>query len=94
MEGDAPVAELARPFEMTQPAVSSHLRVLEKAGLISRRRVATARLSHLETERLKEASEYMDGYRRFWTASFDRLDAVLAAYQNPAEERGGEPDDA
>jgi DNA-binding transcriptional ArsR family regulator len=79
--GDASVAELAEPFAMSQPAISKHLKVLESAGLISRSRVATARYSHLEAEPLKEATEYMERYRRFWKTTFDRLDAALAAYQ-------------
>lgn len=80
-EGDASVAELAQPFAMSQPAISKHLKVLETAGLISRTRVATARYSHLEAEPLKEATEYMERYRRFWARTFDRLDAALAAFQ-------------
>jgi DNA-binding transcriptional ArsR family regulator len=79
--GDANVAELAEPFAMSQPAVSKHLKVLEGAGLISRTRVATARYSHLEAEPLKEATEYMEKYRRFWNDRFDRLDAALAEFQ-------------
>jgi DNA-binding transcriptional ArsR family regulator len=79
--GDANVAELAEPFSMSQPAVSKHLKVLEGAGLISRTRVATARYSHLEAEPLKEATEYMEKYRRFWNDRFDRLDAALAEFQ-------------
>ena len=79
-EGDASVAELASPFAMSQPAISKHLKVLETAGLISRSRVATSRLSHLEAEPLKEATEYMERYRRFWAKTFDRLDAALAAF--------------
>lgn len=78
--GDANVAELAEPFAMSQPAVSKHLRVLEAAGLISRSRVATARYSHLEAEPLREATEWMQRYRKFWTESFDRLDVALADY--------------
>lgn len=78
--GDANVAELAVPFAMSQPAISKHLKVLEGAGLISRSRVATARFSHLEAEPLKEATEYMERYRRFWNESLDRLDAALAQY--------------
>ncbi len=80
-QGDANVAELAEPFAMSQPAISKHLKVLEGAGLISRSRVATARFSHLEAEPLKEATEYMEKYRRFWSSSFDRLDEALVAYQ-------------
>lgn len=81
-EGDASVAQLAEPFHMSQPAISKHLKVLERAGLISRSRIATARYSHLEAEPLKEATEYMERYRRFWTKTFDRLDAALAAFQS------------
>jgi DNA-binding transcriptional ArsR family regulator len=80
-DGDASVAELAEPFAMSQPAISKHLKVLETAGLISRSRVATARYSHLEAGALKEATEYMERYRRFWNATFDRLDAAIAAYR-------------
>jgi DNA-binding transcriptional ArsR family regulator len=84
-QGDANVAELAEPFAMSQPAVSKHLKVLEGAGLISRSRVATARFSHLEAAPLKEATEYMEKYRRFWNSTFDRLDKALAAYQDTAD---------
>jgi DNA-binding transcriptional ArsR family regulator len=80
MTGDASVAELAEPFAISQPAVSKHLKVLETAGLISRTRVATARHSHLQAEPLKEAMEWMQRYKRFWTENFDRLDAALAEY--------------
>lgn len=80
MTGDANVAELAEPFAMSQPAVSKHLKVLETAGLISRSRIATARYSHLEAEPMREATEWMQRYKRFWTESFDRLDAALAEY--------------
>ncbi|CAN5367644.1 metalloregulator ArsR/SmtB family transcription factor [soil metagenome] len=90
-DGDASVAELAEPFAMSQPAISKHLKVLETAGLISRSRKATARYSHLEAEPLKEATEYMERYKRFWNTTFDRLDAALAAYQ--ATEKENEKDD-
>ena len=78
--GDASVAQLTEPFAMSQPAVSKHLRVLEAAGLISRTRVATSRFSHLEAEPLREATEWMQRYQRFWNESFDRLDTALAEY--------------
>lgn len=84
--GDASVAQLAEPFAMSQPAVSKHLKVLETAGLISRRRHATARYSHLEAARLKEATEYMEKYRHFWNESLDRLDAALADYLQAEQE--------
>jgi len=85
--GDASVAELAEPFAMSQPAVSKHLKVLEGAGLISRSRIATARYSHLEAAPLKEATEWMQRYTRFWNESFDRLDAALAEYMAAENER-------
>jgi DNA-binding transcriptional ArsR family regulator len=94
--GDATVAELAQPFAMSQPAVSKHLKVLERAGLISRSQVATARYSHLEAEPLREASAYVQRYRRFWTESFDRLDVALADYlaeQAPAGPPTPDPSD-
>lgn len=81
MEGDASVAELAQPFTISQPAISKHLKVLERAGLITRTRAATARLSHLEAAPMKEAVMWMEHYRRFWDSSFDRLDAALTEYQ-------------
>lgn len=77
-EGDANVAELAAPFKVSQPAISRHLKVLEQAGLISRRRRATARFSHLEAEPLREATVWLARYQEFWDESFDRLDALLA----------------
>ena len=80
-QGDATVAELAAPFRMSQPAISRHLKVLEQAGLISRRRRATARLSHLEAEPLREATVWLAGYRAYWDESYDRLDALLTALQ-------------
>jgi DNA-binding transcriptional ArsR family regulator len=79
--GDATVAELAAPFTMSQPAVSRHLRVLEDAGLISRSRRATARLSHLEAQPLRDATRYLAGYREYWQDSHDRLDELLVALQ-------------
>ena len=85
-EGDANVAELSVPFTISQPAVSRHLRVLEQAGLISRHRQATARLSHLEAEPLKEATDWLVGYREYWDESFKRLDSLLAAIQEDGAE--------
>ncbi|MCW2859413.1 MAG: transcriptional regulator, ArsR family [Actinoallomurus sp.] len=80
-EGDATVAELAAPFEISQPAISRHLKVLEHAGLISRSRRATARLSHLEAEPLHEVTTWLTRYQRFWDESHERLDELLAALQ-------------
>ncbi|HEX6122620.1 MAG TPA: metalloregulator ArsR/SmtB family transcription factor [Ktedonobacterales bacterium] len=85
-EGDANVAELAAPFEMSQPAISRHLKVLERAGLISRRRRATARLSHLEAEPLREATEWLARYREYWEESYERLDALLAGVRDEPSE--------
>jgi DNA-binding transcriptional ArsR family regulator len=81
-EGDATVAELAAPFNVSQPAISRHLRVLESAGLISRSRRATARLSHLEAEPLREVTTWLARYQRFWDESHERLDDLLAALQD------------
>ncbi len=79
--GDRTVGELGAPFPISQPAISRHLRVLEEAGLISRRRRATARLSHLQAEPLREAVSWLAGYREFWEESFERLDELLASMQ-------------
>ena len=86
-KGDATVAELAAPFGVSQPAISRHLRVLERAGLISRRRRATARLSHLEAQPLREATAWLAGYQAYWDQSYDRLDALLAALQDEPTDR-------
>jgi DNA-binding transcriptional ArsR family regulator len=75
--GEAPVNELATPFAMTQPAISKHLKVLERAGLITRGRDAQRRLSRLEAKPLAEATEWLAEYRKFWESSFARLDEVL-----------------
>jgi DNA-binding transcriptional ArsR family regulator len=80
-EGEATVAELAEPFAVSQPAISRHLKVLETAGLISRSRRATARLSHLEAEPLREVTTWLAGYQRYWDESHERLDELLAALQ-------------
>jgi DNA-binding transcriptional ArsR family regulator len=80
-DGEATVAELAEPFAVSQPAISRHLKVLETAGLISRSRRATARLSHLEAEPLREVTTWLAGYQRFWDESHERLDELLAAMQ-------------
>ena len=80
-EGEASVNELAEPFDISLPAVSKHLKVLEKAGLISRGREAQWRPARLEPMALKGIAEWMEHYRRFWDASFDRLDAYLKKIQ-------------
>jgi DNA-binding transcriptional ArsR family regulator len=86
-EGDANVAELTAPFKVSQPAISKHLKVLESAGLVSRSRRATARLSHLEADPLRSATEWLVSYREYWEESHDRLDALLAALQVTNKER-------
>jgi DNA-binding transcriptional ArsR family regulator len=89
--GEATVAELTAPFEMSQPAISRHLKVLERAGLISRTRRATARLSHLQAEPLKEAARWLVDYREYWEQSYDQLDELLAELGQQADrpqERG------
>ena len=81
--GETSVNELAEPFEMSLPAVSKHLKVLEGAGLITRGRNAQWRPCKLEAVPLKEAANWIDFYRKFWEASFGRLDALLEALQKP-----------
>jgi DNA-binding transcriptional ArsR family regulator len=75
--GEASVSELAKPFAMTQPAISKHLRVLERAGLISQGQDAQRRPRRLEAQPLAQANQWLEGYRQFWEESFERLDAVL-----------------
>ena len=75
--GQASVAELAKPFKMSQPAISKHLRVLERAGLISRGLDAQRRPRKLEAVPLKEATEWLEKYRQFWEEAYNRLDALL-----------------
>jgi DNA-binding transcriptional ArsR family regulator len=75
--GEASVMELAAPFAMSQPAISKHLKVLEHAGLISRGREAQRRPCRLEAKPLAQADKWLEGYRRFWEESFQRLDALL-----------------
>jgi DNA-binding transcriptional ArsR family regulator len=76
--GEAGVLELGEPFSISQPAVTKHLKVLEGAGLISRRQLAQRRLSRLEPDRLKQVSDWLGSYRDYWEASFSRLDDLLA----------------
>ncbi|WP_107081866.1 ArsR/SmtB family transcription factor [Streptomyces sp. SBT349] len=87
-DGEATVGELAEPFAMSLPAVSKHLKVLERAGLITRGRTAQWRPCRLEPAPLAEASDWLERYRHFWEGSFDRLAAQLRAEQRgSAEER-------
>jgi DNA-binding transcriptional ArsR family regulator len=80
-KGDASVSELAEPFAMSQPAISKHLKVLERAGLISRGREAQRRPRRLEARPLREATQWLENYRQFWEAQFGRLDALLREMQ-------------
>jgi DNA-binding transcriptional ArsR family regulator len=79
--GETCVTDLAQPFSMTLPAITRHLKVLEKAGLITRRRDAQWRPCQLRAEPLKDAGEWIESYRRFWERRFDRLDSYLREVQ-------------
>ncbi len=79
--GEATVTELAEPFEMTQPSISKHLKVLEQAGLISRGRAAQTRPCRLEPARLKDIAQWVDVYRKLWEESFERLGTFLESTQ-------------
>jgi DNA-binding transcriptional ArsR family regulator len=81
MEGEATVKDLAEPFEMSLPAVSKHLKVLERAGLIARGREAQWRPSRLDASPLKEVVDWVEPYRRYWDESFRRLDDYLRELQ-------------
>ena len=85
--GEASVTELAEPFAMSQPAISKHLKVLERAGLISRGRDAQRRPCRLEATPLAQAAEWLERYRRFWDASFQTLDALLDEMKTDAKKR-------
>src|SRR5712672_4588028 len=80
--GDASVMELAEPFAMSQPAISKHLKVLERAGLVSRSREAQRRPRRLEPRPLAEATDWIERYRKIWEANYKRLDAVLQELQD------------
>jgi DNA-binding transcriptional ArsR family regulator len=86
--GDASVMELAEPFSMTQPAISKHLKVLERAGLISRGREAQRRPRRLEPKALAAASDWLEGYRHFWEGRFQHLDALLEEMKIEEKNRG------
>jgi len=95
-KGEASVNELAEPFDITLPAVSKHLKVLEKAGLIERTRSAQYRPCRLQAAPLRDASDWIDHYRQYWEESFDRLDAYLktvtARQRNQKTKRGKKND--
>jgi len=94
-QGDQSVGELCEPFAVSQPAISRHLKVLEVAGLISRTRQATTRLSHLEAEPLKDASDWLARYRELWEERYERLDELLDSLKatmpgdRPAQQQEG-----
>jgi DNA-binding transcriptional ArsR family regulator len=92
-QGDAAVKDLAAPFEMTQPAISKHLRVLEQAGLVERGRQAQWRPRHLRPEPLRDVAEWVTQFRRHWEESFERLDAFLRDVQATKEQDDGDDDD-
>jgi DNA-binding transcriptional ArsR family regulator len=86
--GEASVTELAEPFEMSLPAISKHLKVLERAGLIARGREAQWRPCRLAAGPLKDAADWLDHYRRFWDETFDRLEDYLRELQKKDENNG------
>src|SRR3982075_1802558 len=85
--GEASVMELAKPFAMTQPAISKHLKVLERAGLISRSRDAQRRPRRLEARPLAEATGWLEDYRRYWEGNYQRLDALLEELKTTQKKR-------
>ncbi len=87
-QGEASVSELAQPFQMSLPAISKHLKVLERAGLIARSRKAQWRPCRLEAEPLKDAADWIEQYRQFWEQSFDRLDDYLQELQAKEKKKG------
>ena len=85
--GQASVTELTEPFRMSQPAISKHLKVLERAGLISRGRDAQRRPRSLEAKPLEEATEWLENYREFWEGNYQRLDALLEELKTKQKKR-------
>jgi DNA-binding transcriptional ArsR family regulator len=85
--GEASVTDLAKPFAMSQPAISKHLRVLERAGLISRGRDAQRRPCRIEAQPLAQADAWLENYRQIWEGNFQRLDVLLAEMQPPAKQQ-------
>ena len=90
VSGEASVTELAEPFDMSLPAVSKHLKVLARAGLVARRREAQWRPCRLEAGPLKEAADWLEDYRQFWEHSFDRLEGYLRELQAEEKKDGSE----
>jgi DNA-binding transcriptional ArsR family regulator len=93
-QGETSVKDLAAPFDMSQPAISKHLRVLEKAGLIEQGRQAQWRPRRLQAGPLREVADWVSQYRRHWEESFERLDAYLREVGEPREQGNGEHDDS
>ncbi|MFZ5629216.1 MAG: ArsR/SmtB family transcription factor [Spirochaetota bacterium] len=93
-KGPATVTELSKPFKISAPAITKHLKVLEKAGLITREKEAQWRRCRIKAQRLKEANEFIERYRKFWEDSFDRLEVYLQKLQakdaQPAREQSAE----
>jgi DNA-binding transcriptional ArsR family regulator len=83
MEGEASVNELAEPFAISQPAISKHLKMLERAGLVTRSADGTRRPVRIEAAPMKDAVDWLEKYRRFWEQSYSRLDSLLASLQTP-----------
>jgi DNA-binding transcriptional ArsR family regulator len=83
MNGEASVNQLAEPFSISQPAVSKHLKILERAGLVSRSRDATRRPVKIEAGPMREAADWLENYRKFWEQNYQRLDALLEILQTP-----------
>jgi DNA-binding transcriptional ArsR family regulator len=83
MSGEASVNELAEPFSISQPAISKHLKILERAGLVTRSRDATRRPVKIEAAPMREAADWLSNYRKFWEQNYQRLDALLEVLQTP-----------
>ncbi len=92
-QGEASVNELAEPFSISQPAISKHLKILERAGLVSRSSAGTRRPVKIEADPMREAADWLEKYREFWEKSYQRLDALLELLQNPinAPEKPAKP---
>jgi DNA-binding transcriptional ArsR family regulator len=86
MSGEASVNELAEPFSISQPAVSKHLKILERAGLVTRSRDATRRPVKIEAGPMREAADWLSNFRKFWEQSYQRLDALLEVLQTPVNQ--------
>lgn len=86
MSGEATVNELVEPFSISQPAISKHLKILERAGLVSRSRDATRRPVKIEAAPMREAADWLQNYRKFWEQSYSRLDSLLEVLQTPVNQ--------